>query len=263
MSVPSPSLSGMTTPHPAAAHLDQLAAIADSSRGLADAAEGNLGAPIEHCPGWSVADLVAHLTDVQWFWATIAAGPLVEPPSHEDRPARVTDEELVSTLRAGADRLVTVLAAADPAAPAWTWAPAAQTVGFIRRHQVQEAAVHHWDAVHAAGGTLALDPAVAVDAIEEFLTYSVSSPTDPAEPSRPPLAGQLMLRASDVDAVWTVTDADPPGTVQFHRGSGDGAPAVSGSAADLLLWLYQRVELGLDDGTRPLVQRLRALSYTD
>lgn len=253
----------MSNLHPAAAGLDQLFQISEHSHGLADAAEGNLTAPVEHCPGWTVADLVAHLIDVHWFWTTIADGPLAEPPDNDRRPGRVPDDELTATLRAGADRLVAVLSDTDLTAPAWTWAPAAQTVGFIQRHQVQEAAVHHWDAVHAAGDTLALPADVAVDAIEEFLTYSVSTPTDPADPVRPPLDGTLVLHATDVDAAWTVTDAEPSGTIQFRRGADETAPTVAATASDLLLWIYRRVELPLDPATQELVSRLRSLSYTD
>ena len=39
-----------------------LAAIAEHSTGFAVATRDNLAAPVEHCPGWSVADLVWHLT---------------------------------------------------------------------------------------------------------------------------------------------------------------------------------------------------------
>ena len=46
-----------------------LAAIETHTRGLAAAADGNLDARVEHCPDWSVADLVDHLTEVHAFWA--------------------------------------------------------------------------------------------------------------------------------------------------------------------------------------------------
>jgi hypothetical protein len=60
----------------------------------------------------------------------------------------------------------------------WTWAPTNQTIGFITRHQVQEAAVHRWDAEHAAGRSASLDAALATDAVEEILIYSVSTAFD-------------------------------------------------------------------------------------
>ena len=159
---------------------DFVDAIAEHSAGFAAAADGNLGADVEYCPGWTVADLVRHMTDVQWMWATVADER--EPPDEERRPAAVEPDQLIDTFRAGADRLVRVLRAANPEDAAWTWAPAQQDVGFIVRHQVQEAAVHHWDAVHAAGGTLAIAAPVAADSIAEFLAFSVSSDADPAYP---------------------------------------------------------------------------------
>ena len=135
--------------------LPAIAAITEHSAGFAEAARGDLGARVEHCPGWSVADLVSHLTEVHWFWATIVEGPLAAPPEQSAEPARAADADLVDAFVLGAARLVEVLREADQSASCWTWAGWRQDVAFVTRHQVQEAAVHHWDAVHAAGG----DPA--------------------------------------------------------------------------------------------------------
>ena len=251
----------MTSLHPAAAGLDFIAEIALHSAGLADAAEGNLAAPVTSCPGWSVADLVDHVREVHWFWATIAAGRLTEPPAETSRPPRPDETELLSAFRAGARDLVQVLRAADPNDPAWTWAPGQQDVGFILRHQVQEAAVHHWDVAHAAGRSCDLGIPLSVDAIEEFLTFSVSTPEDHPERARPDLHGTLTLRASDAEAAWTITDADEPGTVRFERGLDSESPTVTAPASDLLLWLYRRVSLpSTDDG---LVTRFQGLTFTD
>jgi uncharacterized protein (TIGR03083 family) len=246
---------------------DPLEAIAFHSEGLAGAAVGNLEAPVQHCPGWTVADLVWHLSEVQWFWATIAEELLAEPPDESRKPPRVPDEQLVEHLRAASERLVQVLRDADPAAPAWTWAPAQNDVAFIERHQVQEAAVHHWDAADAAGEAVAIEPAVAADAVTEFLTFSVSSDDDQADPPRPSLDGELVLRSSDSGHAWTVTDGTAPGTVAFTvreaAGAGDGAPAVTATASDLLLWLYQRVELDTSAVPDNLLARFRRLCFTD
>jgi len=250
--------------------VDHLAAIAEHSAGLADAARCNLDTDVEHCPGWTVADLVAHLTEVHWQWASIAERRLQTPPPAEGRPERVGDDRLVETFEAGARRLVDVLRAADPADQVWTWAPAQQDVAFIVRHQVQEAAVHHWDAVHAAGGSLEIPGPVAADSVDEFLTFSVSSDADPADPARPPLDGSFVLACSDVAAAWLVGDGRGPGTVAVARSgpppsaAGDtGAAVVTATASDLLLWLYGRV--GLDAGLAPedVLQRFRALCFTD
>lgn len=238
-----------------------LGAIARHSKGLADAADGNLAAAVEHCPGWTVSDLVHHLTEVQWFWATIVAERLSAPPDAERRPARAESDQLVPALRSATDRLVRVLAAAPANDHVYTWAPAQQDVAFVLRHQVQEAAVHHWDAAHARGADVVIEAAMASDAIEEFLTFSVSSDADPAEPPRPALDGTFALRTEE--AAWTVADGDAPGTVVWTPGFRDDFPFVVASAADLLLWLYGRVELDTSGVPDDLVARFRALCFTD
>jgi uncharacterized protein (TIGR03083 family) len=250
----------MTT-HPAARTLDLIAAISEHSDGLAAAAEGNLDVAVEHCPGWTVADLVAHVFEVHWFWGTIAGQHLQEPPSDDDRPPRPAGAELVAQFRTGAERLVGTLSAADQATRVWTWAPSQQDIAFITRHQVQEAAVHHWDAAQAAGIKLELAHDLAVDAVEEFLTFSVSSITDHPDKPRPSLDGSFALVATDVDASWTVTDDETPGTLRFSRGAPADLPTISGTASDLLLWLYGRVQLAGDD--TELIGQFRGLSFTD
>jgi uncharacterized protein (TIGR03083 family) len=242
-----------------------LAAIEAHSARLAEAGRDNLAARVRHCPDWTVADLVQHVTDVHWFWTKIATERPSGPPDTSDRPARVPDEQLVDTFLAGAERMVRELRAADQSARCWTWAPHQQDVAFITRHQVQEAAVHHWDAVDAAGGSLAIAPAVAADAVAEFLTFSVSSDADPAEPERPSLGGRFVLHAVDTDDTWLVGDGDAPGTTRFTTDpdAARDAPRLSATASDLLLWLYGRVDLETAPVPADVVGRFRALCFTD
>jgi uncharacterized protein (TIGR03083 family) len=256
---------------------DCLAAIEQHSAGLAEAARGNLDARVEHCPEWDVADLVWHVTGVQWFWATIAGERLAAPPDESRRPARPPRERLVERFEDGARRLVDVLRGADQHAACWTWAPQ-QDVAFVTRHQVQEAAVHHWDAVHATGGELLIDDHVALDAVEEFLTFSVSSDADPADPPRPPLAGAIWLCPCETvrsdGPPWLVTDGATPGTLAWQRvpEGADvselvprGTPLVGGHVApdDVLLWLYGRLPLpGRVSGDLSVLDRFRALTFT-
>lgn len=253
---------------------DCVAAITAHSLAFADAVRDNLDAEVEYCPGWTVADLVSHLTDVHWTWATIVEEHRSEPVAPEDRPPRVDDDRLVATFEAGAARLVRVLAAADPQAPVWTWAPAHQDARFVVRHQVQEMVVHHWDAEHARGRSLAAEPALAADAVDEFLEMSVSTDTDPADPATPDLGGVLVLACTDTGDAWRITPGSGAGTTLATR---VGAPAVDAAVApvagqqvtlaapatDLLLWLYGRVALEVPDADRALVERFRTLTYTD
>jgi uncharacterized protein (TIGR03083 family) len=241
---------------------DFVEAIAVHSAGFAAAAEGNLDADVEHCPGWTVANLVEHMTEVQWFWATVAEERLSAPPEEARRPANAARDQLIERFRAGAEHLVNVLRAADGKDSVYTWAPGQKDIDFITRHQVQEAAVHHWDAVHATGGALAIQAPVAIDSISEFLTFSVSSEKDPAEPARPALNGAFGLRCTDADASWTIRDAGIPGTVSYEPVA-DSEAAVTATASDLLLWLYGRVDLDPTPVRADVIERFRALCFTD
>ena len=245
-----------------------VAAITEHSAGFASAAHGRLDATVEHCPGWSVADLVAHVVVVHWFWATIVEERLAEPPATDRRPARVPDDRLVASFRAGADRLCRVLADAVPHDRVWTWAPAHRDVAFVIRHQVQEIAVHHWDVVRAAGGALLIGSDAAADAVDEFLDVSVPTtlnPTaaDPTGAPSPALDGAFRFVSADTADSWLVEDGAAPGTVRVTRGSHASAPAVTAPAADLLLWLYRRVPLDTSDVDAALVARFRALTSSD
>jgi uncharacterized protein (TIGR03083 family) len=237
-----------------------LDAVSSHSRILADAARGNLDARVEHCPEWSVADLVWHVTEVHWFWRTIAGERLQAPPDESRRPARRPDAELLDDLLAGADALVDTLGAADQSAACWTWFPPQQDVAFITRHQVQEAAVHAWDAANAAGQVLELGSDIAVDSIEEFLTCSLADGDDVVKIGVL-LDGELVLHATDTGQVWTVAQSAPEAALTWSASSGNDRSTISGSAADLLLWLYGRVDLTSSDPE--LVSRFRRLSSSD
>lgn len=234
-------------------------AIADHSRGFADAVRDNLDARVTHCPDWDVADLVWHLTEVHWFWRTIAGERLAEPPDESRRPQRPERDDLVPAFERGAAELVEVLRDADQEAPAWTWYPDRRDVGFITRHQVQEAAVHHWDAADAAGASWTVRPEVAADAVEEFLTCSLADGDDVKRLGRS-LSGPLVLTATDTGTSWTVSQADPEAALLWAPRM-DGPATVAGTASDLLLWIYGRVDLPTDQPDR--IAEFRGLSSTD
>ena len=240
-----------------------LAAIVEHSAGLARTARHNLTAQVEHCPDWNVADLVWHVSEVHWFWGTIAADRLQEPPAENRRPNRPADADLVDAFEVGAQRLVDVLRAADQSDKVWTWAPAQQDVAFITRHQVQEAAVHGWDAANAAGASMTIAPDVAADSVDEFLTFSISTDADPAEPARPSLEGGFGLRTTDHSAAWTLSDGKAPGAIRVTEGITDDVPVIDAPASDLLLWLYRRADIDTAPVPDVLVARFRALTFTD
>ncbi len=242
---------------------DYLEAIDQHSEGFASAADGNLAATVEHCPGWSVADLVWHLAEVHWFWSTIVEERLSAPPEESRRPTRVGDDELIKRFRSGAHHLIEVLERAPDDASVWTWAPAQQDVAFVARHQVQEAAVHHWDAAHATGERVEFEAPLAIDAIDEFLTFSVANDDDPVEPSPAALKEGFAIATTDDGTSWTVVDGTRPGALAVSTGRSGDIPTVSASASDLLLWLYRRIDLDVPSTLVPVVERFRAFTFTD
>lgn len=236
--------------------------IATHSRQLATIADGHLELPIEHCPAWTMEDLLRHLLEVHGFWAAIVDGRLSEPPGAE--PVRSVDRDaLVGQFLMGAEHLVEVLRAADQSAAVWTWTPIQRDVAFVTRHQVQETVVHHWDGAHALGRSIDIDSSVASDAIEEFLTFSMSTEADPADPVRPALDGALTLVCTDIDRAWTVRDGRVPGTVRFSASVDDAAVRLQAPSSQLLLWLYSRVAIESDARASALGARLQSLSFTD
>jgi uncharacterized protein (TIGR03083 family) len=185
--------------------------------------------PVPPCPAWTLRDLVVHLGAVQRFWAAnIAAADASAPdesagdPDAADYP-RPADSDLAAWMTKSTDALVAAIEAADADAPCWTWWGAPATAGAVARHQVQEAAVHRWDAEAAAGTTRPIAPDAAADAVDEFLAISLGDAIDE-------LQGSVTLTASDAGTTWTVGRA--------------GGPAVDvvGTASDLLLALYGRID---------------------
>ena len=211
-----------------------------------------LSAPVPSCPEWTVADLVYHLGGVHRFWAAVVAQRL-SSPSGVERPLRPPPEDLVAWAREQASALQAALAGAEPATPVWTWA-AQQDVGFVDRRMAQETAVHRWDAQLAAGAPEPIDPALASDGVDEFLTVMVADPRFTR-----PIGGSVHLHATDTPGEWLVTDRDD-GAVLVTREHAKGTVALRGPADRLLLALWGR--LPLEDleiiGERSVAERLLA-----
>src|ERR1039458_334918 len=84
---------------------DLLAAIEGRSADFRDAASrSDPAARVPGCPDWSLADLVAHLGEVQRFWATVVmAGPSPTPPADDLVIGREPQGDLLAWSAAGTD----------------------------------------------------------------------------------------------------------------------------------------------------------------
>lgn len=225
-----------------AAWLDQL----DREGTLLSAAAraGDLDAPVPGCDGWSLRDAVAHTAAVYSHkTACIRLGRRPGPDEWSQQPpAGVTvprwyDDQLAE-LRAE-------LRGREPDAPAFTWYPPDQTVGFWCRRMAQETAIHRVDAQRAAGlGVDRVDAALAADGVDEVLTlmlgFDFSEPQQLDDGSPALLGtGELLHVAVTGGPAWSVRLLERTAEVTGGA-SGEPDATVTGAAHDLLLWLWGR-----------------------
>jgi uncharacterized protein (TIGR03083 family) len=231
-------------PFPEPLFTDRLERIEDRSDALREAAgSARPEARVPGCPDWSVHDLVAHVGQVQRFWAaTVAAGPAARPPAEQAVRGTEPSADLLDWSARSTVVLLDALRAAGEEAGCWTWwadsgHPA--TAGAVARHQVLEAAMHAWDAQEAAGAEQPLPPHMALDAVDELLHVGFGSMDGwPHAPERVALV-------SHEGPAWTLI-LDATGASAVRGGPGDGpepGATLHGSAGDLLLALHRRYPL--------------------
>lgn len=247
--------------------MDFVGALERESRLFLEVAEGlDFGKRVPSCPDWSVADLVWHLTEVQWFWGQIV-GELRSDPEFPslDRPA---DEKLIPLYRKVSTELVDVLTRQDPNAACWSWHDEGHSVGWVRRRQAHEALIHRADAELAAGQVPSLDRELAEDGIDEFI--DVMHDGFPAWGSFEKMGQVVDIvapgYASALELGW-FTGTSPEGKSYaedaFRRAEpGQGNVVLTGDASTLDLWMWRRapmdaVQVG---GDASLAERLRVAS---
>ncbi len=221
-----------------ATHCDALAEEVERFAAAYGAVPGDT--PVPSCPGWTADDLAEHLGHVH-RWA--------EHLVRVQAPERISPRDMgfdrgpanPAWIRAGGADLVATLRAGDPDAPMWAWG-ADQHLRFWSRRQLHETLVHRMDAELAGGAVSGADPAVAADAVDEFLGNLAAAGR--FSPRVAELHGQGTLRfaATDAAASWTVT-LRPDGFEVAAGGDGAPAAALSAPAATLLLVLYRRTPL--------------------
>ncbi|MDQ4024964.1 MAG: maleylpyruvate isomerase family mycothiol-dependent enzyme, partial [Actinomycetota bacterium] len=131
-----------------------------------------------------------------------------------------------------------LLDATDDAAPAWSWA-GDNRAGFWRRRTTLETLVHRWDAENATGEASPLDPELAADGVDEILFVFMVRDGDTVYRGTPL---HVTIAASDTSSEWTLelADGEPPHPSRGRGTATAGSIALSGTAEDLLLFLWGR-----------------------
>jgi uncharacterized protein (TIGR03083 family) len=238
-----------------------LAALRADSPALQDAVtQAGPGAEVPSCPGWTVADLVEHVTTLlHWVRETRPAGPPTTSPDRDgERPQW---DQALDELRRELTGTIETLEAVEADFPAWNWAPQSKQAGFWHRRMAHEISIHRFDAEAAAGRPTPIETKLAADGISEVLDTWLPAgkrkgPTD--------LHGVVHLAASDAGHEWFVR-LRGPGVALLDTGTildSDDHHAraqATGSASDLLLALMgrQRMDRLVVTGDPRLIGALR------
>ena len=217
---------------------DYLTALELESQAFIEAVLTNLDGVVAHCGDWSVHDLGVHL-GTMWQIATanvLAASHAPSKPSHPFHK-NADEVDLSEFLLGSQERMLDALRAADPEAPAWSFAPNNHTAGFWQRCMAHETAMHRWDAEKATGTPKAITTELASDGIDEFTVVGLRHSS--SKPNRNYPAQSLHLHCTDVDGEWTLVGSGGP-SVSVTREHAKGDAAVRGPASDLLLWIWGR-----------------------
>jgi len=254
---------------------DLLRLIDERSRAFRSAVStaSTLDVPVPTCPEWTLRDLVHHVGEGRRSWAaTVAAGPAatgrIRPPSDGDAAAPREPGALDAWLAASTELLLDALREAGPERGCWTWwgdSQSPRTCAAVARHQLQEVAVHTYDAQLTVGAPQPLPDAVALDGVEEFLFTCCATtspwPHEPAVVDYEATEGRSWrLRVSgDGARTGRLPEAGGPGTADERRGPVDAR--VTGTASEIVLAAFygrRPLEALTIKGDRGVIDRLIA-----
>lgn len=252
-------------------------AVRESSALLAETARKGLIEPVLTCPGWYVATLVAHLGEVQRFWALQARSRAQEAQSlpesaFESCPGLLAwfdgvdagepdlnhiPEKLVEWFEAGTSELLDAFQDVGPGEEIWHWSGDNRAITHMR-NQAMEATVHRWDGQNAHGKTTPIDPAIALDGINQH--FEVQLPAGRKQTESPAGAGETYhFHRTDGKGEWLVRfEGDDVVVTHEHA---KGLVAVRGTVENLFLWLWNRIPADSLEvlGDRSMLQRYREL----
>ncbi|MEU6860074.1 maleylpyruvate isomerase family mycothiol-dependent enzyme [Glycomyces sp. NPDC046736] len=194
------------------------------------------------CPDWDVTGLVDHVVEV--YDDKVASMRLLREPVEADLPVRQGDVE--ARFDDALAELLGEFAARGPETLSYTWYGPDQTTGFWIRRMAQETLIHRVDAEQAAGLPVTVaDGALAADGVDEFFEVMMAWGS---RAYREWVGG--VLEANDGLSIgfategraWTVS-VTPEGIDVTDGLTSKARATVSGSAHEVLLWLWRRTSV--------------------
>ncbi|GHH54530.1 maleylpyruvate isomerase family mycothiol-dependent enzyme [Lentzea cavernae] len=201
------------------------------------AAAPSLDVKVPTCPEWTLADLAQHIGDGRRTWAaTVAAGPANAKAAVEDVPMPEQRDELLTWLEDATAELLAALEAAGPDQGCWVWwTGSPPNAGAVARHQLQQLAVHTYDAQITIGAAEPLPEDIALDGVDEFLQTCVTTTSPwPHEPAT------IAYHATEGRSWWLGFDEDGARIVSRTTPTAE----ATATASDLVLFMYGRRDLG-------------------
>jgi uncharacterized protein (TIGR03083 family) len=210
--------------------------IGEEAERLGQAAESSFDAPVPSCPGWTVAELLAHVTAVYRMW--IAQLNAKNPEERAPSPPRVLSERpvLSANFESASAELLAALADVTPDGPCWNFAGQDCNAAWVARRVAHESTIHRVDAELARGAPTAIDCEFAVDGIDERI--QVLLPARLRHSSEASLGGTIGFVCTDADAAWVVSVES--GRLSWRAGRGPVDAVVVGPSAEIYLFSWNR-----------------------
>lgn len=215
---------------------------------------------------WTVRSVARHVAGSHHAVALI----LADRPSADFEQAaampriETNDPAFPEWFAANTERLLTQCRTVPVAAVCWTPHPLlAGTAAYWMRRIAYDTLVHRWDAEAGAGiAGAAMEPEIATGAVDEVLDVGLRVTRAVAHA---PAGPAIRLACADTPHVWHL-DLSEVGRLTIHAQPIDVAVTLSGTAEDLLLWLWGRIEIeGASievDGDRSVLARWTELLPT-
>lgn len=224
--------------HPVGWYAEHLTADVDRFATVLEA--GPLDAAVPACGDWDIRQLATHFGVVlRWARQCMLDGA---PPDSRDAfmpPADSDGPGLAAWLREGGGLVAETLLTLDPDGATWHPFPGERINRVWPRRMAHEAAVHRWDAEHAARDTdrtSPIDATLASDGIDEYFDLVIRRRVSRDDAVLP--TGSLHVHCTDVAGEWLVwTDDGDYHVVRAHQ---KGDAALRGPAEAVLLRLWGR-----------------------